>query len=601
MRPVRYSEPRRATGGVGAVGALNTLGRPDMDFWALYAREALQNSWDAKAPGGGVPVGVTLAVRRMTDDQLYALRRRLLTSVPPDGRPGAWQRIWDEPTVVTVTDTGTTGMGGPVRADIVSDAAHDFVDFVWNIGQPPDKERGGGTYGYGKSVHYRASLAHTIVVYTRCMHGGRLESRLIASAWGESYVSRVEGHETPFTGRHWWGAPSGDEALPVAPLTGPHAEEVAAAIGLPRLEGAGTCVMVLAADVPSPSEWSAIIGREVSWYCWPKLVDLGQGAEMTVEVNIEGQPSPVPNPLADRDLALLVECLRDVLTHRGHEGLIRVGLQRPRKDTGWLAMRRRAGGPTTTQGRRPFDGPLRHVALMRAPRLVVRYLEGPEPPAPFRAWGGVFVADDDVDRAFAAAEPPAHDDWIPRAVDDKSDRRVVNVTLREIKHHARDFVTPVAVLGQGDHGGMAAVADELGTLLPVGGPAAAPPDPPGTPPRDSVRRSRATLTGHRITVEDGQLLLTADIDVTLRKEVRAVELALRVGVATSDGAGTERTAPPGADVPVLLDWRAPDGSTSHSPNPVVDQPRSGRWQARIRMPRDSALTLRPSCRELDDA
>ena len=44
----------------------------------------------------------------------------------------------------------------------------DFVDFVRNIGQPPDKDLGGGSFGYGKAAFYIASRARTILVDTLC-------------------------------------------------------------------------------------------------------------------------------------------------------------------------------------------------------------------------------------------------------------------------------------------------------------------------------------------------------------------------------------------------------------------------------------------------
>src|SRR5690606_26852557 len=67
--------------------------------------------------------------------------------------------------VMTVSDRGTTGLGGPTRADSAVTRNHDFVSFVRNVGEPRDNELGGGTYGFGKGVFYLVSQAGTILVH----------------------------------------------------------------------------------------------------------------------------------------------------------------------------------------------------------------------------------------------------------------------------------------------------------------------------------------------------------------------------------------------------------------------------------------------------
>ena len=50
------SERVPPTGALAAPGAINALGRPDIDLWDLLIRETVQNSWDAKDPGSDLPV-----------------------------------------------------------------------------------------------------------------------------------------------------------------------------------------------------------------------------------------------------------------------------------------------------------------------------------------------------------------------------------------------------------------------------------------------------------------------------------------------------------------------------------------------------------------
>jgi hypothetical protein len=585
---------------MGASGALNSLGRPDIDFWSLYVREALQNCWDARAGEG--PVGVTFEVRGLNDDQHAFFTDEVIGSLPPDGSE-TWDALLSDRTVVTVADYGTSGMGGPTRADVADPTVHDFADFVWNIGQPPDKRHGGGTYGYGKSVHYLASGAHAILVYTSCLVGGTPESRLILCAWGREFSGEVEDRQVPFTGRHWWGMAPRARDLPVAPLTGEYADRVAGALGIgPFPGGTGTCVMALAAAVDDRAEWGRTVADAVVWHCWPKLVGGDNGSEMLVAVRVDGEAVPVTAPEEHPEVSVLAECLRSVRTsEEGAELVETIRLQRPAIVTGTLALKRHMVREAEPSPARPFEGPLRHVALMRAPLLVVEYMEGPEPPAPFAGWAGVFVADPEHDRAFALSEPPAHDAWIPKGVEDKNLRRVVNVTLRRLSEVVRRFTSPRPPATDGEGVGLGALADRLGDLLPVGGvgPVVPPRGGGGGNTEGSVRRSRASVTGHELEMADGDLILVARVLVQLRSVVREASLFMEVGVATNDGAGVETSTPAGASVPRVLRWVDSTGTAHDGEAVTVTGPDEAVWQAHVSLPPDAAVTLSPRLQETE--
>lgn len=595
---ILHSEPRPPTGAMGATGALNALGRPDLDFWTLYVRECLQNSWDARDASRATPVAVRFCVRRLTPTQRRFLATHAFDEMPRDRSEG-WNLLLD-PTVMTITDTGTTGMGGPTRADIDDPSVHDFADFVWNVGQPPDNDLGGGTYGYGKSVHYLASRCRAIVVHTRCRTDDGLETRLIVSAWGPEFVADINRRAVAHTGRHWWGAATPDPELPIAPVTGGKADDLARAIGLPALGEGGTSIMVLAAAVDDPAAWGVTVADAVAWHCWPKLIDLGAGPDMTVRVAVDDADVPVPDPDSHPELSQLTRCLRESLGVGAQPAdRIPIELAKPAVQTGWLALRKHMERPRDTASR-PFDGPMRHIALMRAPRLVVKYLRGPEPPAPFAAWCGVFVARDEYDRAFALAEPPAHDDWVPRAVEDKQTRRIVNVSIGRIRDSARAFTAPPAVPSDGDGRGLGMLADQLGDLLPVGGRGAVEnPRPVSRSTRS--RTTSATVLSHHLESEDGALFLAAEVEVELAESVDRAELSLKVDVASSDGAGVEREPPAGATVPELLGWFDPSGAWKAAESVSVTQQTRGTWFARIAVPRDAAVVVRPRCQERTDA
>ena len=81
---------------------------------------------------------------------------------------------------------------------------------------------------------------------------------------------------------------------------------------------------------------------------------------------------------------------------------------------------------------------------MRPAELVVKYLEGPALPTDSVEYGGVFICDEEVEEAFAAAEPPAHDDWIPDNLTGR-DKTFVRVALRRIRDTVNEYAAPAQV------------------------------------------------------------------------------------------------------------------------------------------------------------
>src|SRR5262245_3210495 len=78
------SEPLPATGGVAAAGVRSQLGRPRLDLLTVLVRETVQNSWDARAHDAG-GIRFCLAGRRISADQLRALRTEVFAQLPPEG------------------------------------------------------------------------------------------------------------------------------------------------------------------------------------------------------------------------------------------------------------------------------------------------------------------------------------------------------------------------------------------------------------------------------------------------------------------------------------------------------------------------------------
>ena len=214
-------------------------------------------------------------------------------------------------------------------------------------------------------------------------------------------------------------------------------------------------------DVCRPDEMplvAEILAEAVTWNIWPKLLPHDGLQAMTADVLLERRSVRDLDPRADRRLSPFVSStgvVRDLQAGRephsaGLTNWRPIEILRPQAELGHVALtwhpytaNEDAPDPLAElddlSGIRPFQGPARHVALMRQAELVVTYLEGPAPQVDRVEYGGVFRCLAEVDDAFAAAEPPAHDEWQPAGVPNRTYKSYVNVGLRRIREAMVDF------------------------------------------------------------------------------------------------------------------------------------------------------------------
>ena len=497
----RYSEPYSATGGLAAEGVINQLGRPDTEPLEVLVREAVQNCWDAKrstARGIKVEIG-----RQVLDlDGLEACRSQLLVA-PPPGLPLADELVVGMETLY-FADFGTDGLGGPTRADKPG-ADRDFVDFVRNIGQPPDKDLGGGSFGYGKAAFYIASRARTILVDTLCVGpGGHLQRRFIGCALGETFD---EGGR-PHTGRHWWGRLA--DGIP-EPLLDDEAARAAAGFRLPERrgeEGLGTTIVVVAPGVAPESDdgtdhTMSFIADALAWNFWPRMIDTPGSTRRTMDFRLldQGVRMRVPDPRTHRRLRGFVEAMDRLREEPGEDDDLRldrpVECLRPVQRLGRLVIQKDPIAPAdlpdraVPQGARVTEDSVHHVALMRNAELVVRYLPGAAPVTGRVGYSGVFRCAVDVDEAFRRAEPPTHDDWVYRSVPKGHQRTFVKVALGRIGGVCREaagYEQSMRAASDGAGIPLGEFADALACLMPgLAGPGGRRQSAPAT----ARRRKRA--------------------------------------------------------------------------------------------------------------
>ncbi|MDO6461300.1 hypothetical protein Q4485_11375 [Granulosicoccaceae sp. 1_MG-2023] len=471
-----YSEPFAVTGNLAGEGYSKLLGRPPLDLLQTVLRESVQNSLDATKDG--YPPGVSIRSRVFTEKQSTALKEYVFRSLPPNNATPMLSEAINSPAlrVLELADFNTSGLGGPTRADKAADPGEelDFVNFLRNVGASRDTKLGGGTYGYGKTSLYALSECSTILVDTQTQYGGKPVRRFMGCCLGAKYKADRGDGPLNFTGRHWWGRAEEDGV--VDPLTGTEAQELADSLGLPprSVEDTGTTIVILAPHLPEENIDATIV-RAVLWNFWPRMCDSTPlQRKLKVSVEIDGESYLMPKPEHFPPLDLFAQAMKEV--REDAASVEPIVSKRPKKHLGKLVITEGARNKRHPAALIDEEWPASssHIALMRPVELVVKYLRG-EPLSDGRfEWAGVFVCsdEDEVEQAFADAEPPTHDDWMPESMPKSNAKTYVNVALRELTKRAKNYAVPE--LNAGEEGGsgvsVAGAASKMGTLLgPVSG------------------------------------------------------------------------------------------------------------------------------------
>ncbi|MGW2552420.1 hypothetical protein [Streptomyces sp. NPDC001635] len=425
------------------------------------------------------------------------------------------------------------------------------------------------------------SASHTVLVHSRCLIDGRLETRIIGWAVHESYTVDVDGGTKTFTGRHYWGRVQDGY---VEPLVGVEADEVAASLGLDRLRDGetGTTVAILDPVFGERNDAEAMqwMVDAMVWNLWPKMLPEGGDAPMHFSALHEGRAVPVPRPSEVPHLRPFLWAYDDMDRPVEHKSMGRV--------LGRLGMRKfiaPAGRPPRVAQEAGIGERLHHTCLMRPVDLVVTYLEGPPFYEENGGYAAVFRADAEMDRVFAAAEPASHDAWLVEKLSG-DERRLAKHALRKINDTMKEAAGPAPASNEAGEGVslagmsrlmsglMAGTAGEGAEAVFTGGTASAGgaagpggssggtaglggiPGPRGVPGGTSGRR-RVLYDGdleHQVL--DGEAVLVQRFTLP---DTGPCVVHGRPAVALGDGRGVEAEPPLGALIPTVLGWRAGDG------------------------------------------
>lgn len=610
--PCWLSERYAPGGGGTAEGALKNLDGTELDPLTLLVRESAQNSWDARTGDGPVDYRVELRTLGPSEAPVW---RNLFAAGAPQLRHLKLRTSLARSAlrILTVTDTGTRGLGGPTRADVAVPGQSDFASFVRKTGSSSKITGRGGTYGFGKAVFHLLSASHTVVVHTRCRVGDRLETRLIGWAVHESYTVEDDDGTKTFTGRHFWGKVRHGY---VEPLVGEEADEAAGSLGLTSLPDGetGTSVTILDPVFGERDDAEAMrwIVDAMVWNLWPKMLPEGGDAPMRFSASHEGRVVPVPRPSEVPHLRPFVWAYDDMNRLVEHKSLGRV--------LGRLGMRKflsPQGTPPRVAQEAGVGERLHHTCLMRPVDLVVRYLEGPPFFEESGGYAAVFRADAGMDRVFAAAEPASHDAWLVDKLSGE-DHRLAKHALRKINDAMKGASGPAPVSNETGEGvslagmsrlmaglmagtaGEGAEADFATGTPPTGGPAGTGRGFEGTAGSGGVPGPRGGTTGptgRRRVLYDG----VPEHDVVDGEAVLVQRFTLpdagpcvvhgRPAVALGDGRGVEAEPPIGASIPTVLGWRAGDGPMAAGTSLRADGGDGTVWSLIVRPAPDTMTEL----------
>jgi hypothetical protein len=491
-----FSEPFARTGNIAADGFRKLLGCPAQDLLQTVLRESIQNSIDAGRLGSGPSIHIRY--RTLRPEQQAFLRKHVLSErILCDQTEKNVLNSIAKPDlkVFEICDFNTTGLGGPTSGDAAAEGEEtlDFVNFLRNVGVTRDTHHGGGTYGYGKTSLYAMSACSSILVDTQTTDSNLPVRRFMGCHLGSAFDAVApDGKRKRFTGRHWWGLKDGEGGID--PVTGETAATLSSSLGMPsRGDGqTGTTVMILDPhidDEARPPEHEMI--ETILWNFWPRLTaTTPANRKLDIRLFIEDAEVALPTPEQFPPLDLFASAIAE---HRKVDGeVIRIQRDKPHKLLGALAFKRgmratRAGTALDEHTNVPLQAS--HIALMRPVELVVKYIYGDPFPDARYEWAGVFICSDEeaVEEAFAKAEPPAHDDWVPDMLPSGDSKSFVRVALKRLEHYAKNYAAPAlsAVAATSAKGpSLAKTAAKLGNLLDASGTG------PGKQSTQSARPSR---------------------------------------------------------------------------------------------------------------
>lgn len=474
--PRAVSETMGVTGGALSDLFTNVVESSSvLDRWTVFLRETLQNSNDQRLDTGD-PVRFGLHYQTLIGPGFETLQS-MLNQDAPHAIAGdiVFPDDLESIPLLVVVDSMTVGLNGDTDPQVASDDSN-FCNFFFFSGQLESRHTGGGSFGIGRNVLFSASRFRTIVVYSETVVNGSLEKRFMAMAAGKSFRHEAK----QFTGRHWWGIE--DEARPggVLPVIGEQAEKLAKQFGLhSHLNGStGTAIGVVAPLFEDPQEEMESLRDAIIINAWPHLLhEKGKHASLEVSLSVNGKPlelgdvkdpnSPVKGFLTAylRDESVSKVSTQVITFHGNNDHFKEFNVAKEIKTIGEIAWVKNIEQEPLPQKYLSM-GLVRgsSVALMRSPKIIVRYLSVDEQNdgSIIRA---TFEVNPNYEEVFRKSENVLHDEWQPKRL--KLAKGLSNPVSQAIEKIEKAFARAKSSLGGPSEAGdePTQIANELGKLM----------------------------------------------------------------------------------------------------------------------------------------
>ena len=428
--------------GVKAPGVL-AIGAPP-DATTLFAREAIQNSWDAAREWQSQcadvdrqvpPFWIDVIFSAVTGKEKLALVEELglgeheshLGSGQERGSNRSIIGLFgdncldqlsdpDKPLkILKMIEHSSLGMPGSFMA---SESRMMFA--LVRVGYTLKKVGAGGSFGYGKAGLISSSRVRVVCAYS-CFESAVGDEGITRRLMGATYWGHHKMNEKNFTGWARFGSKEGDSAKPYENDT---ADSIAQKIGIPtrdpkKLDDMGSTFLIVDPTIEAHELKTAI---ERNW--WPAMMDDTNGLRIRI-TDYDGTVLTPSVPKNDPNLRPFVRAYelanRPSDAQTATERAISLGSYTPHgaamytlgtvglvaDPSGWSFPATDDADPSETTN-------VDHcsmVALVRGPRMIVEYHE-------FRLGmpyiRGCFIADPSVDDLLRQTEPKAHDKWDER-------------------------------------------------------------------------------------------------------------------------------------------------------------------------------------------
>jgi hypothetical protein len=331
-----------------------------------------------------------------------------------------------------------------------------------------------GAFGFGRNVLFSASEAATIFVHTRFRESGEIKSRLMGMTANRHFVH--EGKN--FTGRHWWCKGRSQDGT-YLPFESEEADLVAGELGFPKFPDneTGTIVMVLAPKTSEPEKLASTIQISSLVHAWPHYLDEPSRVHTEFSFVSFGETLPRLSPLDHGSpLQLFAATFQDAVVKSPNATDLTcssVASALKERFTDKKELTRSLGTVVSETFPRLQSDALdvgfseaglpsgSCIALMRSPRIIVKYLPLSESSALSKTVG-CFVSNSEWDPVYRESENITHDEWEPGRLNlPKGSPNPVLQTLNKIPEMFISESRKISSSGSGN----ATLADEIGSLL----------------------------------------------------------------------------------------------------------------------------------------